>query len=61
MDYDVEKVAVFTLYSKLKIFNENLFDFSEDLVCAKFDHSWDRGSFVNKISIVPNNRGIWNK
>ena len=50
MDYDVEKIGVFTLYStkdsKLKIFNGNLFDFSEDFVGAKFDHSWDRGSFV---------------
>ena len=49
LEYKVEKVGAFDVYTskneKIKIFQGNLFDFSEDLV-GKFDHFWDRGSLV---------------
>lgn len=50
MEYDVEKVGAFDVYTskngKIKLFQGNLFDFTEDLVGGKLDHSWDRGSLV---------------
>lgn len=50
LEFDVKDVGALTRYStkdsKLIIFKGNLFDFSEEISGFKFDHYWDRGSFV---------------